>query len=420
VSILTLNEKIEEVLLSDRTLEQKVFVELTKMISSAYQHAMQQTELNYCFKFNLPYAGVSKRLYKIIGITPEETFKGFKEDWGKSAMTNNMHKDSYYHILLLLMYYGLKNKKQQIVENSFFILLMKIWNGRREKYMPVYCDPKIMAYVISNMNKKYITAKFDSPLFMLKDYFVPTLLKKYTSNILRNPGNNEGLKRIFEQSWARIVQLWANNKQTNLKTGKSENIGGLLPLYMKAHQDGSALKSITGSDDDEASYMSVNEREIIANDISDFITTTNNKYSQTYMNSLYRITNVNQKTIPILIDGLHDYSLFDDINDLVLLLLSRLNINDKQDICKFDIYSRMKKMVISSKNNIEVQKIRRLCNHILNKIFIKKQIDIKVEKMTLPSQGKIRNLILILILTNIKKLICHEKIPSTKLKLIGI
>ncbi len=136
MNIIELNEKIESVLLTNRTTEQKVFVELTKMISSAYQHAMQQTELNYCFKFNLPFVGVNKRLYKLLDITPEETFSAYKKDWGAAAMTNAMHKDSYYQILLLLMYYGLKHKKTQITENAFFIMLLKIWNGRREKYMP--------------------------------------------------------------------------------------------------------------------------------------------------------------------------------------------------------------------------------------------------------------------------------------------
>jgi len=419
VSILELNEKIEGVLLTNRTLEQKVFVELTKMISSAYQHAMQQTELNYCFKFNLPYSGVTKKLYNIIGITPQETFEAYKKDWGDAAMTNAMHKDSYYHILLSLIYYGLKHKKHQITENALFILLMKIWNGRREKYMP-FCDPKIMAYVISNMNKKYILAKYDSPLFMLKDYFIPTLLKKYTTNILRDPGSIQGLKRLFEQSWGRIVQLWAQNKQINLQTGKNETVGGILPLYIKAKKDGSALKTTVGNVEDQISFMSVNEREIIAHDVADYISTSSNKYSQTYINSLHRTTNVNQKTIPIIIDGLHDYSLFDSLNDLIILLLSRMNINDKQEICKSDIYSKMKKSVISSKNNVAVKKIRRLCNHILNEIFKKNNVNVKVEKMTLPTQGKIRNLILILVLTNLKKSICHERIDSSKFKLINI
>ncbi len=419
MSIIELNEKIEMALLSDRALEQKVFVELTKMISSAYQHAMQQTELNYCFKFNLPYVGVGKRLYKLIGITTDEAFDAYKKDWGSAAMTNHMHKDSYYHILLSLIYYGLKHKKPQITENSFFILLMKIWNGRREKYMP-FCDPKIMSYIISKMNKKYIVGNHDSPLFMIKDYFIPTLLKKYSSNVLRNPGSTSGLKRLFEQSWGRIVQLWVQSKQVNLKTGKTENSGGLLPLYMKAKQDGSALKTTVGNVEDETSYMSINEREIISQDVADFIINSNTTRSSTFKKSLYRITNVNKTTIPIILDGIRDHSLFNDFNDLVLLLLSRLEVNSKEELCKFDLFTKLKKKVISSKNNDEVFKIRKICNIILNTIFKKKQMDIKVEKMALPTQGKIRNLILILTLTDIKTSICHERIDSSKFKFIPI
>jgi hypothetical protein len=152
--ILDISKKIETNLLMDRSLEQKVFVELSKMVSSAYQHAMHQTELSYCFKFNLPFSAVTKRLYKLLDISNEEVFAAFKKDWGTNAMKNHMHKDPYYQMLLLLIYYGIKNKKPQITENALFILLMKMWNGRRERYIK-FCDPKIMNYVVSTLNKKH-------------------------------------------------------------------------------------------------------------------------------------------------------------------------------------------------------------------------------------------------------------------------
>lgn len=410
-AILDLNSKIEESLLTDRNLEQKVFVELSKMVSSAYQHAMQQTELGYCFKFNLPIIPVSKKLYKLIGIDNKDTFNAFKKDWGADVMRNRMHKDPYYQILLMLIYYGLKHKKIQIAENALFILLMKIWNGRREHYLPS-CYPEIMNYVISRMNKKYIAGNFDGPLFVIKDYFIPTILKKYSSNVLRNPSNKEGLKRMFEQCWSRVAQMWAQNTQVNLQTGKKEKTGGFLPLYIKAKNDGSALSTKVGDVENEINYMSVNEREEISQDIADFITTnTNKKYSDNYINSLYRKSNVKIKMIRVIIDGMHNYTLYDQIQETIILILSRLNINQKEDICKSDIYSRLRKNVISSKNNVEVQKIRRLCNYILNKIFEKNQININIEKdYTPPTQVKFRSLLLELILVDMKKVICHQQI----------
>ena len=420
--ILEISKKIETNLLLDRNLEQKVFVEVSKLVSSAYQHAMNQTDLSYCFKFNLPFSAVTKRLYNLLDITNEEVFEAFKKDWGQNAMKNHMHKDPYYQILLLLMYYGIKHKKSQITENSFFVLLMKMWNGRRERYIK-YCDPKIMNYVVSTLNKKYIAAKYDSPLFAIKDYFVPTLLKKYSSNILRNPGGKEALKRIFEQSWARFTQMFIQNTQVNLRTGKNEKTGGLMPLYMKAKKEGSTLETKPGSEEDQTNYMSVNEREDIANDITEYITSNTNKnIPDSYINFLYRSSNVNKKTIKMIIIGLQDYNLFDQINELILLMLSRLNIDQKEDICKADILTRLKKFIISSKNNIDVRKIRRLCNYIINEIFKKNQINIKIEKYTQPTQGKIRSLLIHLILVSMKKVVCHQQIigKTTKFQIFKI
>jgi hypothetical protein len=249
------------------------------------------------------------------------------------------------------------------------------------------------------------------------------LLKKYSPNILRNPSNKEGLKRIFEQAWARFTQMFIQNTQINIKTGKSEKTGGLMPLYMKAKKDGSALKTKLGTEDDQTNYMSVNDREEIANDITEFITSNTNKnISDSHINSLYRSSNVNKKIIKKTILGLRDYNLFDSINELVLLMLSRLNINQKEDLCKSDIPSRLKKFIISSKNNIDVKKIRRLSNHIINEIFKKNQIDIKIENYTQPTQGKIRSLLINLILVDMKKVICHQQLvgKSTKFQIYKI
>ena len=267
--IIDVSKKIEEKLLLDRNLEQQVFFEISKIVSEAYQHSMAQSGKGYCYKFNLPFNAVTKKLYKLLDLTNEEVFKAFKKDWGQGAMKNRMHKDPYYQILLLLIYYGIKNNKKVITENAFFILLMKLWNGRKEKFIR-YCDEKTMNYVVANMSKKFVITKYDGPLFLLKDYFVPTLLKKYSQQIKTDPAGRLGLRRLFEQSWSRIRQIFVFNKQRNLASGKDEYTGGIAPLYYQAKREGAKLDTTSigkNEDSEQIDLMSVNEREDIARSI---------------------------------------------------------------------------------------------------------------------------------------------------------
>ncbi len=407
--IAKINEEIEEILLIDKTLEYKVYTELAKMVSSATTHSLHQTDQGWCFKFNIPITPVNK-LFKLINLDPKKVFEAYKKDWGKPAMTNKMHSDPYYQILLLLVLYGLKNKKHQFTESALFIILMKIWNGRKAHYLP-YCDPKIMNYIVSNMNKKYIANKHDGPLFAIKDYFIPTLLKKYSRNILANPGKKDALQRLFEQAWSRMSQMFVQNKITNISTGIRENTGGFLPLYKKAKEEGSAINTpMIQNDEDEMSLMSINDREKISSDIADYIVSNNNiTYSSGFINTLKKYTNTKKQTIELIASGIHSYDFYDQIEELILLFLVRLNIHKKEKLCKPEIYSDIKKKIISSKNNKEVLKIRRISDHIIESIFKKNQLDKAFKVHSGLYQNRTRSVLYYLVFNDMKKIVCKGR-----------
>ena len=410
-AILDLCEKIKKDLIVDRNTEHKIARELLIIKSTAQQHAMQSAELSYCFKFNLPYTKISKILNPL-NISNQQVYSAFQRDWGVNVMKNKMHKDIYYQNLLLLVYYGLVTKKTMVAENAFFAILIKIWNGRKEKYIK-FCEPKIMKYIVGTMNKKFLAANYDGPLYLIHEYFVPTLLKKYSANILRDPGGREGLKRLFEQSWGRIDQLFCQNRQINIQTNTKHCQGGFLPLYMKAKEEGSWVNSDVGDQEEQSSFMSVNEREQISQDVADYITSnTNVKYSETFINSLHRESNVNKKIITLLLDGIRDYSFHEYLVELLLLILSRLNIQQKEDVCKSDIFVRFKRNIVSSKNNVDVRKINKITNKLINDIFKKNQMDINITDYSLPQQGKIRRIFLSIILSEMRKVICYKQVPG--------
>jgi hypothetical protein len=394
-------------MVSDPSLSNKVHLELSKLVSAAYSQSMTSDE-GYCFKFTLPMTAVSNliTLLKIDEPTMKETFA---KEWNFPAHAV-MYNDPYYQVLLLLMYYGMKKNDTQLINNSFLILLLKLWNGRKYLYFK-YCDKKIMNYVVTHMvNKKHNVSKYDSPLALLKDYFMPTILKKYQPEILHNPFR---LKQLFMQSWCRIDQMFAFNPKINIESGEKENQGGLLPLYMKAKEQGLYVSppTIMKSDDGETAgfeqYSTVHKRDEIVSSTADYITMNiKPQYPPSFISDVNTNTKVSAKVIEKILDSLHNHNYYDLIQDIIIMILSRTNINDKNDICQNEFTTNVKKNIVSSKNNDDVKRIQQLLNLLANKVF---ENDLKLDynKYSNAQKMQICNVVLFGIIFNLRKHNCQ-------------
>ena len=383
----------------------KLHTELSKIVSAAYNQSMNSDE-GYCFKFTLPITAVTN-LFSLLQIDPGETVKALATDW-KFPAHAVMYNDPYYHILLLILYYGLKHKDDQLVNNALFILLQKIWNGRKYAYLK-YCDKRIMSYVITHLvNKKHNVANYDSPLTLLKDYFVPTLLKKYGPEILKDPYR---LRQLFMQCWARIDQMFIFNPITDIETGEKKAQGGLLPLYMKARQEGLYLstKLVKSEDEEEPGfdqYSSMHNRDAIVTSTTDFITmNTKNQYPQMFIDEVNTSTKVSSKVIDQMLSALHNHNYYDIIHDALSLILSRTNINEKNDICRPEFMLNIKKNIISSKNNDDVRKVQRLLNMLADKIF-EDSLKVDLNLYGSAQKAQICNVVLNGLVYNLKKYNC--------------
>jgi hypothetical protein len=396
--------------LIDKKIERRIYTEMTKIISSAYSQNIASDE-SFCFKFSLPLIPVNN-FYKILKIDPKEVNKVIHADWGKRL--TKMHTDPYYQILLLFIYYGITNKKEMFAKSALTILLMKIWNGRKSKFFK-YCDKRVMKYVISHeLTNRHVLSKYENPVSLLKDYFMPTILKKYGPEIDKDIFK---LKRLFEQSWARVRQIFVFNARTNIRTGKSEAQGGLLPIYMKTREEGKHLstKSIrtTGFGDEESvtgyeEYATTHNRDEIVSKTTDYIILNkSNKYSQKFVSEINKKTNVSIKIIDQILDYIHIQSNYDIIQNLIVLILSRCDINLKEDICKREFTNNIRKNIISSKNNKEINKIQRLLDHMLTKFF-KEKLRSNFNKYSSVHKIKIRNVITYALEYNLVKLNCRN------------
>ena len=125
----------------------------TNLVSKV-SFAAEQSNEGYCSKFKIPKTQVSD-LYKLLNLKKADVYNAFAKDWGHPDSAR-MHNDPYYQILLLLVYWGIKKDNLYMMQNPLILLLIKIWNGRKQKYLK-YCNVTTMNYVIENMlSKKYL------------------------------------------------------------------------------------------------------------------------------------------------------------------------------------------------------------------------------------------------------------------------
>jgi len=393
--------KLQKNIQEDPSIITQIHKELSRLVSDAYTQSMKSDE-GYCFKFTLPITSVLN-LFNTVKLDTKEVRKAFQIDW-KFPDHAVMYNDSYYHILLLILYLGLQKKDEQMVNNSFLILFQKLWNGRKYAYFK-YCDKRIMNYVVNHMvNQKHNVAKYDTPLALVKDYFIPTLLKKYAPEINKDIYR---LRQLFMQSWSRLDQMFSFNSVIDARTGEKKAQGGLLPLYMKAKADGlyQSTPKVMKNDDDESDvdqFSTVHNRDEIVTSTTDFITMNMKpNYPSSFIDDVRRNTKVSAKIIEQLVVHVHNHNNYDILHDLITLILSRTNIEDKNDLKTPTFINNVKRTIISSKNNDDVRKLQKLLSILVERIFTDK-MQLDFNKYGKAQQMQICNVILYCLIYNLQ------------------
>lgn len=406
-------DQLDQNIQADPTLLTKLHNELSRMTSAAYQQAMTSDE-GYCFKFTLPTTAVFG-LYTLLKLDRLVVGKAFQTDW-KYPNHAVMYNDPYYHILLLITYYGIRHNNDQLINNALFLLLQKLWNGRKYAYIK-YCDKRVMNYLVNHMvNKKHNVSKFDSPLALMKDYFVPTLMKKYRPEIAKDVYR---LRQLFMQAWARIDQMFVFNPVIDIKTGKKRAQGGLLPMYMKAKEEGlyqstpTIIKGDSEEDPDFDQYSTIHNRDNIVTSTVDFITMNSKSvYPKSFIDEVNKTTKVSIKVIEQMLVALHNHKNYDLIHDALTVILSRTKVVDKNDICNKEFASNVKKNIISSKNTEDIRKLQKILNMIGSKIFTE-ALHLDLNNYGKAQQMQILNVVLYGLIYNLQRHNCQNLIDVT-------
>jgi len=384
-------------------------LEIDKLLRKVYSDAITQ-QTGWCMTFKIPQIEVLN-LTNIAGIDIHRMSNAFQTHW-KTPPTAYMVNDPYYHVLLLFIIYGLRNQQKAMCNSAIALILTRLWNGRRQNYIK-YCDPDVMRYVVANMSGKYLPRKFDMPIMLILNHYCHTLLDKYGDAVKQDSYKS---KRLFEQCWNRLRQLFVSNMSPNIVTGRSEAKAGLAPLYFAAKEKGLKIAtprtSLNPGDDNEMSsieqYTSHDYDEFVSN-ISDYIIMNfQPKYDVKFIKFISDENGSKPEQIKLLLNSIHSNQYADYIRDILELMFKQLQITDKVEVCSPKFFSVVKKRIVSSKHSPTIIQVKNVADLLLERIFDDHIKTVSYSDYSPPVCGRWRAIIFYGFAYNIQKFLCSK------------
>jgi hypothetical protein len=314
-----------------------------------------------------------------------------------------MHNSAFYHILLFTCLIGARLNNDNIGKLSLNILNFRMYNGRRFSAVP-YCDAATMAYVVQNMNKKFLSSKHETPFELITQYFTPTIYDKYKSYILRD---GKETKRLFEACHNRIRQIFKSDPVVDLNTGATKYRSGLQPLYFEAKSKN--LKIITTSSNAETGVdtsLTAHSIEEDIDSITNFIVMNHNpSYDTNFINFLKSQSSAQKDSIDKIIKSLHNLNYSEHIREILESIFRRIQTNN---ICSPDFLKEIQSKILSSKHTPDVNRIKDICDKLLIDILSNKfsrQYDYMAYSST--NRAQLRRIVVYGICYNVQKYKCH-------------
>lgn len=393
----------------DPTLERRVQLTLERLVRRIYADAISQNT-GYCMIFKIPESELLG-LAATAGLSLDDVKTAYATSWNIPKdvyMANN----PYYHLCLLFTLYGIRTRNESFQKTSMTLMLVRLWNGRLIHFIP-YCNADTMRYVVANLSGKYYARKFDTPMTMIVQHFVPTLLSTYAAKM--DEDSSFWSKRMFDQSFVRLEQLFIQNRAPDLKTGKTTARSGLAPAYYSAKdQDLKISKPSTGSsgDDDRAmsslDYYSSHEFEELIHSMVNFITmNVNPNYDKSFLEYVIKDTTVNSRAVDQILIGMHDIRYADNIRDILELTFKQLNLNQNHEVCSKNFLTEViRKKLISSKHSTNIVQLKKLVDILLERIFSDKIGYVAYSNYSNPRRGHLRKVVFYGFAYNMQKYIC--------------
>jgi hypothetical protein len=373
----------------------QLLMELKRTIIQAAQKIQQQS-LNhetFCDTFQSPKT-LHNELLRIYGISERELKQAMRKIG--FVEVNRMYNDIYYQTLTIAYLVGLEFNDQNLRRMALLLIDIKIWNGRKLRAFPTFCDPDVARYVLNYVLKGNHTLKKIGSVFEYLDrYSIPAVDDKYSKTIPDNLDSyTEGLRKLIETNWSRFSQLFNSIKNAYYKTqkeGKKEIISG---TYKNQYGNGEMVEAHEGFSGNIERLVD----KIQKNAMMQKQTLINRDAKQLFKDRF----NVSDTSIKKINDWFIDDDNQEELKYFYELIFTALKTKNESDICHYEIPVLAAK-ITGAKKDQELLKAKEIIDHVLLSL-----LGTRYKTLGVQSLYRMRGLVSYAFMIHAKILLCKK------------
>lgn len=369
--------------IENQALYNEMFNLLKNIITRLNQDSMSSS--SFCSVIKTP-EGVAKPLLKIFNLSDRQMLDAFEKIG--FVKHSRMYSNLYYQTLSLVYYIGVKNQDAVLRQYAIALIYVKLFNGRKYKWMPNGCQEEIAQYMMTNILRgSHTFKKYPNPFLAIVSSLTPALDTKYYPYVKDHPADiSHGLISILKNGWNRMDQIFR----------------GIKDHYYEAYRNNDKIL-LSSQNNQYASDMVEVSEEVIHKLIdkiqkTSMMSDTNLTFEdKSYLKQTYFVSEAFiDKTEQVLND------MDDDVRNVYELLFSVMKVNEST-ICGIHITSSASKISGAKGNDQRILKLKQYIDSILNSTYR------GILTSSSDSQKlKLRKIVILMILLKGKKAFCRN------------
>jgi hypothetical protein len=381
-------EFVSDKVINDKKLYSEIETVLKRIVSTIYTQSLNHS--TFCDSLATP-GKLTNHLLKVFGVTDRQLSSAFEEIGYFKG--NRMYADLYYQTLSVLYYIGVKADDDLMRMYSLVLINIKIFNGRKYRYMPNGCQPEIAEYLINQVfRSSKVLKKHPNPFNAITEYLAPNIENKYNASIKKDPAHPiKGLVMIISQSWNRIDQMFMGVQKEYYKAWNNSDKKGI-------------MSNVKGVDGEEIDRLDSSKVTNMVNKVQKNLITKHNKLGTEDIKYLkaspYGISSLFlTKTEDFLNAPINE----DDIHNIYEILFDIVKVVDESKLCAVNIVQVVDKLTGTRSGTGNIKKLKDHIDEILKLIFGKDILKSSVSLLL-----KLRKVLLLIILLRAKRSVCNK------------
>ena len=316
---------------------------LKMVVSKLYTDSLSHN--NFCANIATP-NGLTPKLIQMFGVSDRQIQDAMRSIGFYQA--HAMYNDLYYQTLIIVYYIGLRKNDDVLRLYALVLINIKIFNGRKYKYMPNGCQGNVADHLIANrLLKSHLFVRYQNPFNLISQYTAPSMDSAYSKQILAFPSDpKRGLLVLLAQSWGRLNQIFNGTAQhyydaiAKNEVNQSADLGGVNGVQNVESLSGTRIHDMVSK---TIKNMLNHNTELNQNDLS-------------YLKSPpYSVSNVFLQKVTEYLDN-HDNE--DDVKNIVEMYYTILSIDDEHKMHNLNVVLTVDKISgikekVSSKHDLK-------------------------------------------------------------------